>query len=102
YSPATRQLHSFPTRRSSDLVDRRVRSAQTPPSKYESPLKARESDGHFRQTVHQHAIRSRLAFARSRCSLQRDTEAACACSGRERSEEHTSELQSLRHLVCRL
>src|SRR5437899_6771323 len=23
-------------------------------------------------------------------------------SGRERSEEHTSELQSLRHLVCRL
>src|SRR5438045_7403036 len=27
---------------------------------------------------------------------------ACARAGRLRSEEHTSELQSLRHLVCRL
>src|ERR1035441_10877465 len=26
----------------------------------------------------------------------------CACSLSSRSEEHTSELQSLRHLVCRL
>src|SRR5258705_9947603 len=26
----------------------------------------------------------------------------CPCRGRSRSEEHTSELQSLRHLVCRL
>src|ERR1039458_10451741 len=26
----------------------------------------------------------------------------CACSSGSRSEEHTSELQSLRHLVCRL
>src|ERR1039458_165150 len=26
----------------------------------------------------------------------------CACAGGIRSEEHTSELQSLRHLVCRL
>src|SRR5258705_12136627 len=28
--------------------------------------------------------------------------AACGCRSRPRSEEHTSELQSLRHLVCRL
>src|SRR5262245_66468892 len=28
--------------------------------------------------------------------------ARCASSWAERSEEHTSELQSLRHLVCRL
>src|ERR1039458_10203991 len=27
---------------------------------------------------------------------------ACAAAGGARSEEHTSELQSLRHLVCRL
>src|SRR5258705_4894238 len=27
---------------------------------------------------------------------------ACRCSSTCRSEEHTSELQSLRHLVCRL
>src|SRR5258705_7396017 len=26
----------------------------------------------------------------------------CACAHQRRSEEHTSELQSLRHLVCRL
>src|SRR5437899_9914398 len=30
------------------------------------------------------------------------TKEALDCFGLERSEEHTSELQSLRHLVCRL
>src|SRR5205814_3671008 len=35
------------------------------------------------------------------CSSGKPSEAAC-CSSRVRSEEHTSELQSLRHLVCRL
>src|SRR5258705_3234856 len=40
---------------------------------------------------------------RSRDRLRRDEGNACPC-GRAfpRSEEHTSELQSLRHLVCRL
>src|SRR5471030_3380017 len=36
---------------------------------------------------------------------RRRTQTWCACSSRSRvprSEEHTSELQSLRHLVCRL
>src|SRR5437899_5451897 len=35
--------------------------------------------------------RSALAYSVARC-----------CRGKKRSEEHTSELQSLRHLVCRL
>src|SRR5205814_6612681 len=43
---------------------------------------------------------------RSRTSTPGPAECACACSWRSpparRSEEHTSELQSLRHLVCRL
>src|SRR5436853_6395690 len=40
--------------------------------------------------------RGRSASGRQRCF--------CSCSARQtaRSEEHTSELQSLRHLVCRL
>src|SRR5262245_65747353 len=59
-------LHSFPTRRSSDLA-----SASKPPSAPSSPMRR----------------------------------PACPVSDRRattRSEEHTSELQSLRHLVCRL
>src|SRR5437899_8042164 len=47
--------------------------------------------------------RSRRRSSLSRgCSGSRDRSGgAWCCSTRERSEEHTSELQSLRHLVCR-
>src|SRR5438045_7934438 len=38
--------------------------------------------------------------ARSVCARERAAERPASCSSR--SEEHTSELQSLRHLVCRL
>src|SRR5205814_5031301 len=67
-----RPLHSFPTRRSSDL-SRSVRSsiATTDGSKRTTPSPRRKT----------------TVFAVPRAS---------------RSEEHTSELQSLRHLVCRL
>src|SRR5262245_64670213 len=65
---AHRDLHSFPTRRSSDLARsaawRRKRKGPIEPA--------------------------------SRVASQPPGE------GRARSEEHTSELQSLRHLVCRL
>src|SRR5215472_18349245 len=37
----------------------------------------------------------------ARSPLRRSTE-GCNATARSRSEEHTSELQSLRHLVCRL
>src|ERR1035438_10560021 len=38
-----------------------------------------------------------------RSSSYRDRKQSCGCCcGIHRSEEHTSELQSLRHLVCRL
>src|SRR5262245_62748612 len=64
-----RDLHSFPTRRSSDLL---------PP--VAAGRRCRRASG--RSHVHPHA-RAQPAPGR-------------------RSEEHTSELQSLRHLVCRL
>src|SRR5436853_3935324 len=57
-----RNLHSFPTRRSSDLTIR-ARTSSVSPFPFEAG-----GPGHIM----------------------------------ERSEEHTSELQSLRHLVCRL
>src|SRR5205814_5903330 len=58
-------LHSFPTRRSSDLPDRAGRARRGRADVPHAPL-ARQRRRHVR------------------------------------SEEHTSELQSLRHLVCRL
>src|SRR5205814_7362477 len=44
-------------------------------------------------------FRSLLSFERSFGSVDIK---GCAGNGSSRSEEHTSELQSLRHLVCRL
>src|SRR5947199_10750023 len=64
YAPR-RHLHSFPTRRSSDLADR-------------------------------------AAVLRGRAGGHRAPAGAVAAAPAHRSEEHTSELQSLRHLVCRL
>src|SRR5205814_9532457 len=83
-------LHSFPTRRSSDLVswwlqDRNIGMALGLEYRFACVInkqkKAREA----------HATDSRMHLRRSRCA-----------AGDPRSEEHTSELQSLRHLVCRL
>src|SRR5205814_6658855 len=64
-----RDLHRFPTRRSSDLA-RRMTNASAPASPF---VRAVEPDAQAGQPG--------LGL---------------------RSEEHTSELQSLRHLVCRL
>src|SRR5205814_10629782 len=73
YSGDNRHLHSFPTRRSSDL-------------KLDSG-----------------------SVSTAQCTITHDdivigtlTEKSGYARARLRSEEHTSELQSLRHLVCRL
>src|SRR5687767_6784464 len=70
-----RDLHSFPTRRSSDLSSKRMAAP-----------KARG------RSLRPSAMRRRSSWLRlaggSRCGT--------------RSEEHTSELQSLAYLVCRL
>src|SRR5438045_7454952 len=72
-----RSLLSFPTRRSSDLP-------RHPP--FATLLR----------TFPRRASRCWSARCRPRCAARRIP------ARRPRSEEHTSELQSLRHLVCRL
>src|SRR5205814_6812164 len=85
-----RYLHSFPTRRSSDLIVAIVcttslrwnaRRATT----FSTPCSTSWSSG----AGQAHTSPPSLTARRVRNS-------------RVRSEEHTSELQSLRHLVCRL
>src|SRR5438045_9441899 len=76
---AHRVLHSFPTRRSSDLVHRVVPGRGDHDDTAEPELLDR-------------LVERVPAEARLGRRVQREV----------RSEEHTSELQSLRHLVCRL
>src|SRR5205823_13700087 len=95
-------LHSFPTRRSSDLNDKLVeenrRLTTLPPSPDRGPA-ARELA----------AVRDDLAKARAENErLKQSTVPATELGAlqqrvtrAERSEEHTSELQSLAYLVCR-
>src|SRR5690348_18444371 len=71
WKPSTRELHSFPTRRSSDLSSA--------------------------------AKQMRPAMLSSVCARSwADSPGRAHLSNCERSEEHTSELQSPVHLVCRL
>src|SRR5262245_64941214 len=82
---AHRDLHSFPTRRSSDLLPlRRIRPSMM---RIRSP-----------RTVQQmHPL-----FISNTSSSAPTTSSLSIPISPNRSEEHTSELQSLRHLVCRL
>src|SRR5262245_55167622 len=93
-----RALHSFPTRRlpismppqgNGGLVqvslDTGERRQLTEPQPYADSLPAVSPDG------------KRVAFIRS---LSRSARELFMNATRLRSEEHTSELQSLRHLVC--
>src|SRR5262249_61131941 len=83
-----RALHSFPTRRSSDLG--RADVSLSPPLRVllESPrLRAPRSRGRHRDLA---------------ARLPRGGGARRGPAQPDRSEEHTSELQSLTNLVCRL
>src|SRR5262245_62859281 len=71
-------LHSFPTRRSSDLSSR-----SAAPARWRSSL-------------------IRLTTSGIRWGASSTPGASKMRPSGSRSEEHTSELQSLRHLVCRL
>src|SRR5207253_9582695 len=92
-----RDLHSFPTRRSSDLLEIGSRIL-------EGAKKAT-----LRRLGHERARRERERVEAARFSQRRQT-AKPAATGlwfrrsliKSRSEEHTSELQSRGHLVCRL
>src|SRR5205814_5507193 len=81
--PTHRDLPSFPTRRSSDLED----SCGSPPPAPGDPLPAQP-------------VRRKTIVVIKR--IDGCTRIGRYIARRPRSEEHTSELQSLRHLVCRL
>src|SRR5207244_10986604 len=91
--PPPRDLHSFPTRRSSDL------------RWYSSAITAPERPPRIPSSTIRAVSRLRTASPwRADCRLASSSEAAprTAVRRRTRSEEHTSELQSPDHLVCRL
>src|SRR2546429_4192056 len=55
----------------------------------------------FRSWAHGHRLRAERRLLQG-CPHPRSTDARDAARHHERSEEHTSELQSRLHLVCRL
>src|SRR5205823_13344890 len=86
-----RHLHSFPTRRSSDLA---LSSLRWERPQVELPTQSRDA---------------RLPGALGACQIRRPLALALwpqlsrpRSRRSQRSEEHTSELQSLAYLVCRL
>src|SRR5205814_9499331 len=89
-----RDLHSFPTRRSSDLELRRVQFIDCTLHDVDAYDLDAEDVGFAASDLERVNIdRWRTRRVDLRWTRQRSE---------ARSEEHTSELQSLRHLVCRL
>src|SRR5437899_740299 len=94
--------HSFPTRRSSDLSPLHSRSTTSSPStrrptrSFGSCPSARFSTSRYPSPTPKTKRPSEITSRVASCSAI----STGWCSG-SRSEEHTSELQSLRHLVCR-
>src|SRR5205814_9434277 len=97
----TLPLHSFPTRRSSDLepVSTKERHATSSRGADGPTLETRarsdkpDNAGDWRDHRHRHFCAD---------GNSRGAERGACSDSIIRSEEHTSELQSLRHLVCRL
>src|SRR5205814_10498016 len=97
---SNRCLHPFPTRRSSDLLtvagpcglrtQLRV-TAGACVELFERGVRFSEPRAEY----------SRVASVREFCVTLNDRSQAKGAHEQERSEEHTSELQSLRQLVCR-
>src|SRR5690625_7673795 len=87
HSPATPAQHSFPTRRSSDLVKNRLHLDFAPHTSTD-----REAE-----------VSRLLELGATQVDVGQPPEATwTVLTDPERSEEHTSELQSRGHLVCRL
>src|SRR5207253_11228963 len=92
---------SFPTRRSSDLRESRPRThAAADPSRAQVVLMMSTEQGAWWETLFG-TEPSRKRFAPV-MPLFPTTIRSAFCSSATRSEEHTSELQSRGHLVCRL
>src|SRR5207253_10827225 len=87
-------LHSFPTRRSSDL-----------PAERPSTALGHQSAASGRTRIDTDTLVAVYADANARARESRLRARGCGAAlldGTDRSEEHTSELQSRGHLVCRL
>src|SRR5205814_9570345 len=95
FSAALRYLPSFPTRRSSDLVvGQQLRGVVGA-----AELLAAEAELLGSKQVGERVL---AGYGGKHRPLRRDRLQPRGIEGGLRSEEHTSELQSLRHLVCRL
>src|SRR5207249_12272989 len=99
YHPAIQHLHSFPTRRSSDLIVREYADKKT--SQPGSPPGDIESGSWPRPLASRHKVLDCHGTAnRSEGGADKPKHGGQIAS--PRSEEHTSELQSRFDLVCRL
>src|SRR5207253_9470887 len=97
-----RYLHSFPTRRSSDLASKAGQVELQIQNLSTKPLKILSVNSYNRAYVVDDDIPESIEPGKSgrlliRYSAQLEPEGVSL-----RSEEHTSELQSRGHLVCRL
>src|SRR5205814_10168165 len=90
-----RNLHSFPTRRSSDLHTDDPTHPET--HKFTAELVPPRRAG----VAKRHEFVP-TTFSRQFSALNKPVLTIIPGDSSGRSEEHTSELQSLRHLVCRL
>src|SRR5205823_12376480 len=99
-SPAHRALHSFPTRRSSDLSRRENSVAKSLYS--DDSVVGGGVPGTFSPFIEAATTRNPRTRETSASVASRAISRRITGSSRSRSEEHTSELQSLAYLVCRL
>src|SRR5205823_15082661 len=100
-SCALRDLHSFPTRRSSDLLA--IPPAWTDVWICPSAIGHIQATGRDARRRKQYRYHERWREIRDENKFERLADFAKALPNiRRRSEEHTSELQSLAYLVCRL
>src|SRR5205814_7200892 len=92
--------HSFPTRRSSDLnyVERETHFGESVWLTRKGAIRA----GRGELGIIPGSMGARSYIVRGTGSAESFQSCAHGAGRRMRSEEHTSELQSLRHLVCRL
>src|SRR5205814_10334594 len=93
-----RALRSFPTRRSSDLFA----GLFYLPRLFVYHVATADREGLARFAVMERRLFFIMSLGALLAVLFGMAMIAAAPHGEQRSEEHTSELQSLRHLVCRL
>src|SRR5205807_8221584 len=100
-SGAPPALHSFPTRRSSDLQVRRLSAASARRRRF-SHCRLCPVESLRGTAVAQKIPEHQPDFQGHRLLVRRLPEPILGTEIRSRSEEHTSELQSPCNLVCRL